>query len=259
MKLSKLGYIYERKSNDDPTFFISKFNSLEEKITTLTQHFVKVKEIESISKTIIDKVEQSVSGLQTDVSALLPLRATLIDQDVRLKSITDRFEVLIDYLTDNGKISMPDIQRKIISVKPAEIRTMKQNVNTLVSKSTTTDDRIVEAETKINSLTNTVTNIDNSVTLLGKLELLTLHSDFTGKLYFTKIGELGILHGTITTTTNLSSTKAICVLSGAQAYEDFLVVNKVPYIFKVTRGELFIIADRQNSGNLHFQFKHFIA
>jgi hypothetical protein len=234
----------------DTSFFTSKLKSLDEKLTTLSQEAVKVEEFETISKSIIDLVENDVR----------PFRATLIDQDVRVKSITDRFEVLIDYLTDNGKISMPDIQRKLSSIKPAEIRTMKQNVTTLVSKSSTTDDRLVEAETKLNTVDNTVSNLNILVASLAIPGLLTLTNGFTGKLHFKNFGEWGILHGTITTTTNLSSTNAVCNrFPWSKDYEDFILVNKIPFGFKITRGALFIIVDRQNSSNLHFQFKHFIA
>ena len=136
---------------------------------------------------------------------------------------------------------------------------MKQNVTSLVSKSIVTEDRLVETETKVNSLENTVTNLNNLVTSLGTPGLLTLHSDFTGKLHFKNFGEWGILHGTITTTNNLISTQPVCVVPWAKDYEDFLIVNKILCPFKITRGILFIIADRQNSSNIHFQFKHFIA
>ena len=104
-----------------------------------------------------------------------------------------------------------------------------------------------------------MTNLSNKVTLLGKLELLTLHSDFTGKLHFINFKEWGILQGTITTTTNLSSTKVVCDVPQAKDYEDFLIVNKMPFSFKITSGKLFIIVDRQNSGNLHFEFKHIVT
>jgi hypothetical protein len=253
---------------------------------------VKTEDLEAISKLIIDKQEQSINLLrttvsadlepirrsiiqhkmalkqdigtvQTDVTSLLPLRATIIDQEVSIKSITDRFAVLVDFLSDNGKISMPDIQRKISSVKPAEIRTMKQNVTNLVSKASTLDDKIFNAENKLNTLENTLTNLDSLVTgLKTSVEnpgLLTLQGDFIGKLYFKNFGGWSILHGTITTTSNLASTKPVCVVPWANDFEDFVLVNRLPIIFKITRGILFIVKDTQNSSAMHFQFKHFIA
>ena len=208
-------------------------------------------------------LKQDIGNVQTDVISLLPLRATIIDQEVSIKSNLDRFEALVNYLSDDGKISMPDIQRKISSVKPAEIRTMKQNVTNLVSKASALEDKIIDAENKLNTLENNLTNLDSLVTVLKEgVEnpgILSLQEDFTGKLYFKNFGGWGILHGTITTTGNLSSTQPVCVVPWVNDFEDFVLVNRIPIIFKITRGILFIVKDTQNSYAMHFQFKHFIA
>jgi hypothetical protein len=214
---------------------------------------------ESDHTTDFINVELKLSSIETNLLEIVKLRNDL-------KSVTDRFDSLINIITDAGNIEMEDLKKKILAVKPVEIRTIRQNIQEISSKVGVQELRFGTMQRILDNVvanssntTSTISQIKSELDQIQNKQLLVLNSLYTGSLYFVKFGDWGILHGMITITTDLISTYPVGSIDWDGEHSGFVMLNRTPIPFEIRNRNLYIIKDGYNSNRINYVFNNYIT
>ena len=140
--------------------------------------------------------------------------------DTKINTLTTNFdalnsntEALINALTDEGKINLVQLKTKIQNVKPAEIRTMRNNIKDNISNYNSLKLEVDgikplanQASLDVLSFNTRLQNNQNMLTNMQKATKLQINDTYlNGELYFMNCGEWGFLEGQIKLTHTMPS------------------------------------------------------
>jgi len=176
--------------------------------------------------------------------------------DTKINTLTDNFDALnsnteavINALTDEGKINLAQLKTKILSVKPAEQRTMRNNINTVTSNYDAMKvrlDRIVpiadKASLDVLNFNTNLQNTQNILTSMQKITKLQLNDTyFNDEIYFINCGEWGWLDGLITLKETLPRQNvSVCPIDFNYTFDGNCVVFNAINAFKIVNKNIYI-------------------
>jgi hypothetical protein len=231
--------------------------------------FPKLDSLNTQLETLKNYVNEHLKPSETseNTSQMIDIKLLeLVELRTGLKSLTDRYESLIPILTDSGNILMGDLTKKLVAIKPQEIRTMRQNIQNMQNDFGTQKFRVDGLqknifETTAESVKNTtsISQIKSSLNKIQNKNSLILNSLYTGQLYFINFGEWGILHGLIIITTDIASSYPVCEIDWETSYKGFVFDNRTPIPFKIENKKLYMSIDKFNQNARTFLFNSYVV
>ena len=176
--------------------------------------------------------------------------------DTRITKLSDNFDALnsnteavINALTDEGKINLAQLKTKIQTIKPAEIRTMRNNIKDNISNYNSLKLEVDgikplanQASLDVLSFNTRLQNNQNMLTNMQKATKLQLNdSYFSGELYFMNCGDWGFLDGLITLKNTLPNINTpVCPIDFNYPYEGYCVFSSAINAFKIENKNIYI-------------------
>ena len=201
-------------------------------------------------------------GLKNDIKADVDLQLGRFEiekvkpVDTKINTLTTNFDALnsnteavIRALTDEGKINLAQLKTKIQNVKPAEQRTMRNNINTVTSNYDAMKvklDRIEpianQASLEVLNFNTKLQNNQNILTSMQKITKLQLNDTyFNGEIYFINCGEWGWLDGLITLKNSLPRQNvSVCPIDFNYTFDGNCVVFSAINAFKIVNKNIYI-------------------
>jgi len=184
-----------------------------------------------------------------EIEKVKPINTKVNKLSDNFDALNSNTEALINALTDEGKINLVQLKTKIQNVKPAEIRTMRNNINTVTSNYDAMKvklDRIEpiadKASSDVLNFNSKLQNTQNILTSMQKITKLQLNDTyFNGEIYFINCGEWGWLDGLITLKETLPRQNvSVCPIDFNYTFDGNCVVFNAINAFKIVNKNIYI-------------------
>ena len=184
-----------------------------------------------------------------EIEKVKPINTKVNKLSDNFDALNSNTEAVINALTDEGKINLVQLKTKIQNVKPAEIRTMRNNINTVTSNYDAMKvrlERIVPIAEKASldalNFNSKLQNTQNILTSMQKITKLQLNDTyFSGEIYFINCGEWGWLDGLITLKETLPRNNVpVCTIDFDYPFEGYCVFSSAINAFKIENKNIYI-------------------
>ena len=201
-----------------------------------------------------------------EIEKVKPVNTKVNKLSDNFDALNSNIEAVINALTDEGKINLAQLKTKIQNVKPAEIRTMRNNINTVTSNYDAMKvklDRIEpiadKASSDVLNFNSKLQNTQNILTSMQKITKLQLNDTyFNGEIYFINCGEWGWLDGLITLKETLPRQNvSVCPIDFNYTFDGNCVVFNAINAFKIVNKNIYITKPNLRQVMLNHEIKFY--